>query len=115
MAQTYKVSGVRIETSATWSGIYTCPASATALVNSIYLSNRRTDVDTAVSVRVHDNSHKGVGYGSSSYYLMTGVLLPMQATLQPLSAPLVLESEDYLQAGAASGIVDVIVNILEIT
>ena len=91
------------------SGIYSCPAGTTAMINSIYLANRNTGVETLATMRFYDNSN------GRTTYLMSGVMVPNQSTLQPLSAPVVLEANDYLQAKDVSGLLDATVNILEIT
>ena len=108
MAQTYKVSGVSISSAATFTNIYSCPASTTAMVNSIYLGNTGTGDDGA-KLRVTDNSV------SKNYEILTNVLVPTQATIQPLSAPLVLEEYDSVSGYATSGLLDAVVNVLEIT
>ena len=111
MAQAYKVTGFNITGADTKNTIYSCPASTTALVNSVYFGNRdtQTGINDAASLYLYDSS------AASTYAIMSGVLLPGQASIQPLSAPLVLESGDYLQAADTSGFADVTVNILEIT
>ena len=108
MAQTYKVSGVSISSPSSFTNIYSCPASTTALVNSIYLGNTGTG-DDGVSLRVTDNSV------SKNYEILTNVLVPEQATIQPFSAPLVLEEYDSVSGYAISGLLDAVVNVLEIT
>ena len=108
MAQTYKVSGCNITTIDTYSGIYTCPASTTAMVNSVYIGNTGAG-NTAVTMKFSDNS------ASQDSQLMTNVLVPEQATLQPFAAPLVLEQNDAIYAKDLSGFLHVVVSVLEIT
>ena len=108
MAQTYKVSGVSINSAASFTNIYSCPASTTALVNSVYIGNTGTG-DDGTKLRLTDSSV------SKNYEVLTDVLVPTQATIQPLSAPLVLEQNDSISGYATSGFLDVVVNVLEIT
>ena len=81
------------------------------MVNSVYFGNRdtQTGVSTAVSLRMYDSSV------TKTYSILSGIALPGQSSFQPLSAPLVLEQSDYLQAADASGFADVVVTVLEIT
>ncbi len=109
MAQTYKVSGMHIGSAYSLSGIYHCPAATTAMINSIYLANRNTGTATMADLYLYDSSL------SRSFCLMSGIQVPNQATLQPLSAPIILEASDYLQASDVSGSLDVVTNALEIT
>jgi hypothetical protein len=108
MAQTYKVSGVSISSASSFTNIYSCPASTTALVNSIYIGNTGTG-DDGTKLRLTDDSV------SKNYELLTNVLVPAEATIQPLSAPLVLEQNDSISGYATSGFLDVVVNVLEVT
>ena len=108
MAQTYKVSGINLNTTDTYSGFYTCPVSGTAIINSVYIGNTGA-TDDAVTLRVYDNSV------NKNYQLLTSGLVPLQAALQPFSAPLILESGDSLSGKAATGYLEVVVNVLEIT
>ena len=113
MAQTYKVSGVNITSVDTYSAIYTCPSSTTSMINSVYLGNTGAG-DTSATIKLTDAD--GVGAGNSKdYQIVTNILVPEQSTLQPLSAPLVLEQSDALYAKDVSGFLDVVVNVLEIT
>ena len=66
MAQTYKVSGAKIESAYTWSGVYTCPIGATAMINSVYLANRNTGTPTMADMRLRDVSQ------TQTYYLLSG-------------------------------------------
>tara|TARA_R110002051_G_C8488747_1_gene462830 strand:+ start:199 stop:525 length:327 start_codon:yes stop_codon:yes gene_type:complete len=108
MAQTYKVSGVSISSASTYTNIYTCPSDTTALINSIYIGNTGTG-DDGTRLRFNDISV------AKNYEIMTNILVPTQATIQPLSAPLVLEGWDSISGYATSGFLDVVVNVLEIT
>ena len=78
------------------------------MINSVYLGNTGAG-DTSATMKLTDDS------ASESYQIITNVLVPEQASLQPLSAPLVLEQNDSLHALDASGFLDVVVNVLEIT
>jgi hypothetical protein len=109
MAQTYKISGSNfLGYDDTYRTVYSCPGSTTAMINSIYLGNSGQG-DTRATIKLTDNSPSG------DYLLTTNVLVPEQSTLQPLSAPLVLEQQDSLNVKDASGFLDVVVNVLEIT
>ena len=111
MGQTYTSSGVSIWNMDTYSGLYACPASTTALVNSVYFCNRNieTGIATAVNLRFYDSS-------TSNYIsIVSGVNLPGQASIQPISAPLVLKAGDSLQVAERSGFADVTASIMEIT
>ena len=108
MAQTYKISGANITSADAYSNIYTCPNATTSMINSVYLGNTGAG-DTSVTMKLTDDS------SSASYQIITNTLVPEQASLQPLSAPLVLEQNDSLYALDTSGFLDVVVNVLEIT
>ena len=108
MAQTYKISGANITSAASYSNIYTCPNATTSIINSAYLGNTGAG-DTSATLKLTDDSE------SESYQIITNILVPEQASLLPLSAPLVLEQNDSLSVQDASGFLDVVVNVLEIT
>ena len=111
MAQTYTSSGVNVFGQDSYSGLYTCPAATTALVNSVYFCNRNTEsgISTAINLRFYDSAT------TNTFSIVSGVALPGQASIQPISAPLVLKAGDYIQVADSSGFADVTANILEIT
>jgi hypothetical protein len=109
MAQTYKISGSNLlGYDDSYRMVYQCPTSTTSMVNSIYLGNSGLG-DTSSTVKVSDDSQ------ATDFLLVSSVLVPEQSSLQPLSAPLVLESNDSLNVKDVSGFLDVVVNVLEIT
>lgn len=109
MAQTYKISGSNfLGYNDTYRTVYTCPGSTTAMINSVYLGNSG-EGDTSATIKVTDDSE------SKDFLLISTTLVPEQASLQPLSAPLVLEQQDSLSVKDVSGFLDVVVNVLEIT
>ena len=71
--------------------------------------NIETGIATAVNLRFYDSS-------TSNYIsIVSGVNLPGQASIQPISAPLVLKAGDSLQVADRSGFADVTASIMEIT
>ena len=112
MAETYKLySGLVASVSAgSGTAVYTVPGATTAIVSSIYVGNRETTVDHSVNIEVND--------GGSRRFLVKGVAVPMQSSLQPLSKSLVLETGDKLEFSAdATGAndLDAVISVLEIT
>ena len=109
MAQSYIISGSSLlGYDDIYRTIYQCPASATSLVNSIYMGNSGIG-DTAATVKLSDDSQ------ATGYLITSKCLVPEQSTLQPVSAPLVLKGNDSISVKDASGFLDVVVNVLEIT
>ena len=109
MAQTYIISGSNLlGYDDSYRTVYQCPTSATSLVNSIYMGNSGLG-DTSATVKVSDDSEAG------NFILASKILVPEQSTLQPISAPVVLKGNDSISVKDASGFLDVVVNVLEIT
>jgi len=79
-----------------------------ALVNSINISNTNTSYGNLATVEIVR--------GSTGYSIITAASIPVQASLQVLDSPLVVQEDDILRltAGYTYGI-DVIVSALEIT
>jgi len=112
MAETYKLYSAKVASVTAGSGtvVYTVPSSTTAVVRSIYVGNRETDTDHAVNIEVND--------GGTNRFLVRGVAVPMQSSLQPLSGSIILETGDKLEFSAdAAGAndLDVCISVLEIT
>lgn len=109
MPETYKSQLTIIgSTAATiiYSGV--TATGAYALVNSINISNINTSYGNLATVELVR--------GSTGYSIITAASLPVQASLQVLDSPLVVQEDDTLQitAGYTYGI-HVIVSALEIT
>lgn len=89
---------------------YTCPASTTAVVHAIYVSNidgtNNATVDIAVSGSANFNTRR---------YLLKTVDVPADSTVV-LEKPINLGAGDKLETQAsATGDIDVFASILEIT
>lgn len=114
MANTYKNAAVTV-TSAGGAGsttLYTVPASTTAIVNDIIISNKSASAANTANVIMRDNS------GASDHYLISGAALPINSNFSPLPGSLVLEEADVLKVNIGitdSAGVDFIASILEIT
>ena len=110
MAETYKLYSGQVTSTTAGSGtaIYTVPSATTAIVRSIYIGNVETDTDHTVNVEVDD--------GGSKRFLIKGVAVPLQSSLQPLSGSLVLEAADALEFSTdVADKLDVCISVLEIT
>tara|TARA_Y100000593_G_C4300334_1_gene333005 strand:- start:209 stop:547 length:339 start_codon:yes stop_codon:yes gene_type:complete len=112
MAEAYKLYSENVASVTPGSGTvaYTVPSATTAIVRSIYVCNLETTVDHAVNIEVND--------GGTNRFIVKGVAVPMQSTLQPLSGSVVLEAGDKLEFSAdAAGAndLDVCISVLEIS
>lgn len=114
MATTYKNASTTI-TSAGGAGsttLYTAPASTTAIVNDIIISNKSADTANTVNVIIRDNT------AAADYYLISGAALPINSNFSPLPGSLVLEESDVLKVNIGttdSNGVDFVASILEKT
>lgn len=108
MPNTYKLTATKV----TGSGItilYTAPVATTTLIKSLYISNIATG---SVYMDVIINKS-----GSPiNYYLISGSLVPPQASFQPISDTLALQAGDIIKVNTnvVSGS-DALLSYLEIT
>jgi hypothetical protein len=107
MANTFKNKGLAVGNSRT--DIYTCPASTSAVLHGIYISNIDGTNSADATIEVYDNS-------ATAYYHVGKTLpVPADSTLV-LDKPVNLEASDKLvvTASAASDL-ECFLSILEIT
>jgi len=106
MANTFKNAGIQVGTSRTT--LYTCPASTTAVIHALYISNvdgiTGSDVDIEITVD-----------GGTTYrYIGKTLAVPEDSTLV-LDKPINLEAGDILAVTASStGDIEAVCAILEI-
>jgi hypothetical protein len=105
MANTFKNAGIEVLASRTT--LYTCPASTTAVIHALYISNvgiGSTSVDIEITVD-----------GGTTYrYIGKGLSVPEDSTLI-LDKPINLESADILAVTASStASIEAVCAILEI-
>jgi len=107
MANTFKNAGVAVGNTRTT--VYTCPASTAAVVNAVYLSN----IDGANSV---DATLECTIDGGTTYrHVMKTVPVPADSTLV-IDKAVNLEAGDILAATAsATGDLECVIGVLEIT
>ena len=106
MANAFKSATVTIANS-TATDIYTAPSSTTSVIHAVYLSNKHS---SAINVDVQ------VGSGGSDYYIVKGAPVPEGSTLT-LDKPVNLETAEKIKVKSShsSGLLDVVVSVLEIT
>ena len=108
MAQTFKSAATGSNTAIT--PMYTCPASTTAVVHAMYLSNIDGTNDADISVSI-----SGSANFSTRRYLLKTVQVPADSTVV-IEKPINLGAGDKLETQAsANNDVDVFASILEIT
>lgn len=108
MANTFKSDFYRLGTTADTS-ILNVPASTTSIIKSIYASNINSlaTVDFTVTMGAT---------GTTGVYLIKTVSLPIETAFQPVSEPIVLRENDWINAQASSaGDVHIVISYLEIT
>ncbi len=105
MANTFKNAGIQVGTSRTT--LYTCPASTTAVIHALYISNVGTANATADIEITIDG-------GTTYRYIGKGLEIPDDSTLI-LDKPINLEASDILAITASSaGSIEAVSAILEI-
>ena len=109
MAEEYKsVTGSLTTTAIT--DVLTVPALTKYLIRSIYIGNIDPALDSGISVSVFKSAD------STDRYLIKVALVPIQASLQILTEPLVLEAGDVLDLQAAdANVLDYVISYLVIT
>jgi|TARA_R100001509_G_scaffold113682_1_gene68916 hypothetical protein len=108
MAQTFKSAASGSTTSI--QTLFTCPASATAVVHAMYLSNVDGTNDATISVSV-----SGSANFNDRRFLLKTVEVPADSTVV-IEKPINLGAGDKLETQAsANDDVDVFASILEIT
>jgi hypothetical protein len=108
MPNTFKSDFFNLGTTAD-TNLYIVPSGTTSIIKSVYAAN----VDGSSSV----NFSLTVGAtGATAAHLIKNAIVPIQSTLQAITEPVVLQSEDRInaQASAANGI-DVVISYMEIT
>ncbi len=110
MAETFKNAYQDITSSA--ATIYTCPASTTAIVLTLRITNIDGTNDDTITADILDSG------GSANARIAYTITVPADSTLELAgTSKLVLEAGDYiqLQGGASSGDLEAFASILEIT
>ena len=108
MANTFKSAATG--SSSTLGAFYTCPASTTAVVHAVYLSNIDGTNDATVNLSVSGSAN----FDHRSYILKT-VDVPADSTVV-IEKPINLGAGDKLEtAASANGDIDVFASILEMT
>ena len=108
MAQSFVSAATGSNTAIT--PMYTCPASTTAVVHAMYLSNIDGTNDADISVSISGSAN----FSTRSYLLKT-VQVPADSTVV-IEKPINLGAGDKLETQAsANNDVDVFASILEIT
>ena len=107
MANTFKNAAVAIGNTNTT--VYTCPASTSAVVHAVYISNVDGTNDATVDVIVTDNSQ------GTNFHIMKTVDVPADSSLV-IEKPINLEANDILKVKASSaGDLQAFASILEMT
>ena len=107
MANTFKNAAVAIGNTNTT--VYTCPASTSAVVHAVYISNVDGTNDATVDVIVTDNSQ------GTNIHIMKTVDVPADSSLV-IERPINLEANDILICKAsAAGDLEAFASVLEIT
>lgn len=108
MPNTYKLTAVEIFATGSTT-LYTAPTSTTTLIKSLYLSNVTTS-SIALDVIIAKSG------SSTPYYLITSASVPIQASFQPISDTLVLQTGDSIRIGSAFlSSSDALLSYMEIT
>ena len=106
MANNYKNSKVDL-TSTSITTLYTCPASTTAIVKSILVSEDSGNADTITLTLTS---------GSDVFSLYKVKAVSANATVELLSAPLVVDASEILKVTAATANrLHVVASLLEVT
>ena len=107
MANTFKNAAVAIGSTNTT--VYTCPASTSAVVHAVYISNVDGTNDATIDVIVPDNSQ------GTNFHIMKTVDVPADSSLV-IEKPINLEANDILKVKAsATGDLQAFASVLEMT
>lgn len=108
MNTTYKSFGTKL-TTANQTFLYSGSFGTTTLFKSIYCSNVTSSAST-IDIYIQKSG------SASNVYIVSGGLVPIQATLQPITEPFILQASDSLfaRAGHANRI-DVFGSYVELT
>ena len=89
--------------------LYTCPASTTAVIHAVFISNVDGTNDATIDVLVTDNS------AGSDFYIMKTVNVPADSSLV-IEKPINLEAADILKVKASvAGDLEAFASVLEMT
>jgi|TARA_Y100000310_G_C20340338_1_gene649495 hypothetical protein len=106
MANAFKSVAVTLSDS-TAAEVYTAPGSTTAVIHAVYLSNKHSSaINVDVDIRI----------SSTDYSITQGAPIPAGSTLT-LDKPINLETGEKLKVKSshASGLLDVVLSVLQIT
>ena len=92
MANTFKNAAKAVGNTNTT--LYTCPASTTAVIHAVFISNVDGTNDATIDVLVTDNS------AGSDFYIMKTVNVPADSSLV-IEKPINLEAADILKVKAS--------------
>lgn len=108
MANTYKSTALNLSTTGSFT-LYTVPQNTTTLVKSCYCGNVYS---TNVSVDIFIEKSGS----STDSYLISGALVPFQASFQPITEPIILQEEDSIKVSTTtSGSIDTLLSYVELT
>ena len=107
MANTFKNAAKAVGNTNTT--LYTCPASTTAVLHAVFISNVDGTNDATIDVLVTDNS------AGSDFYIMKTVNVPADSSLV-IEKPINLEAADILKVKASvAGDLEAFASVLEMT
>jgi|TARA_B100000700_G_scaffold195668_1_gene215316 hypothetical protein len=107
MANTFKNAAKAVGNTNTT--LYTCPASTTAVIHAVFISNVDGTNDATIDVLVTDNS------AGSDFYIMKTVNVPADSSLV-IEKPINLEAADILKVKASvAGDLEAFASVLEMT
>ena len=107
MANTFKNAAKAVGNTNTT--LYTCPASTTAVIHAVFISNVDGTNDATIDVLVTDNS------ACSDFYIMKTVNVPADSSLV-IEKPINLEAADILKVKASvAGDLEAFASVLEMT
>ena len=107
MANTFKNAAKAVGNANTT--LYTCPASTTAVIHAVFISNVDGTNDATIDVLVTDNS------AGSDFYIMKTVNVPADSSLV-IEKPINLEAADILKVKASvAGDLEAFASVLEMT
>lgn len=104
----YKSLGTKLTTSSS-TFLYSGSTGVTTLLNSVYCSNIATSA-SAIDVYIQKSG------SANNTYIISGGLVPIQSTLQPIIEPIILEARDslFVKASQADRI-DVFASYVQMT
>lgn len=108
MPNTYKLTAVEINATGSTT-VYTAPTATTAIIKSLYLTNLTTG-SIGLDVIVQKSG------SSNNFFLIPSASIPVQASFQPISDTLVLQTGDSIRIGASTvSSSDALLSYMEIT